>query len=92
VVPVGFAAAAARGQAGLTLSGPSPPADVMATSLVAAPYLGGMGGMGGISFSPGEAAMADQIGASPYGVSPGMAMPMSYTYEGAYMQNLPARS
>jgi hypothetical protein len=67
---------------------------MMATSLVAAPYLGsmGMGGMGGISFSPGEAAMADQIGASPYGVSPGMAMPMSYTYEGAYMQNLPARS
>jgi RNA polymerase I-specific transcription initiation factor RRN3 len=93
VVPVGFAAAA-RGQARLTLSGPSPPADMMATSLVAAPYLGGMGmGMGGISFSPGEAAMADQIGgASPYGVSPGMAMPMSYTYEGAFMQHLPARS
>jgi RNA polymerase I-specific transcription initiation factor RRN3 len=92
VVPVGFAAAA-RGQAGLGLSGPSPPADMMATSLVAAPYLGGMGMGGmGISFSPGEAAMADQIGASPYGVSPGMAMPMSYTYEGAYMQNLPARS
>jgi RNA polymerase I-specific transcription initiation factor RRN3 len=91
LMPVGFAAAAARGQAGLGLSGPSPPADMMATSLVAAPYLAGMG-MGGISFSPGEAAMADHIGASPYGVSPGMAMPMSYTYEGAYMQNLPARS
>ncbi|KAF6257096.1 RNA polymerase I-specific transcription initiation factor RRN3-domain-containing protein [Scenedesmus sp. NREL 46B-D3] len=88
VVPVGFAAAAARGQADLGLSGPSPPADMMATSLVAAPYLGRMA-MGGISFSPGE---AEQSGASPYGVSPGMAMPMSYTYDGSYMQNLPARS
>jgi hypothetical protein len=88
IVPVGLAAAADTGAAANTLSGPSPPADMMATSLVAgaAPYLAG-----GISYSPSNAGLVfpGAMGASP-SASPhpyGSSMGMSPAYGDALMHH-----
>lgn len=82
LLPVGLAAAARhQGMAGL--SGPSPPPDMMATSML----LNGGGYLGGVSF---ESADLYGHGSSPLlGGSP---MPMSITpYDGSYMQNMQAQ-
>lgn len=84
VVPVGFAGVG-RG----SLSGPSPPADLMATSLVGAQY------MGAVSYSPGEAMGMSpligggMIGGGMLGGSPLMGgSPMAMSYQEGYMQNV----
>lgn len=82
LLPVGLAAAARhQGMAGL--SGPSPPPDMMATSMLS----NGGGYLGGVSF---ESADLYGHGSSPLlGGSP---MPMSITpYDGSYMQNMQAQ-
>jgi RNA polymerase I-specific transcription initiation factor RRN3 len=82
LMPVGLAAAARQqGMAGL--SGPSPPPDMMATSM-----LSNGGYLGGVSYESADHVFGH--GGSPLlGGSP---MPMSITpYDGSYMQNMQAQ-
>jgi RNA polymerase I-specific transcription initiation factor RRN3 len=83
LLPVGLAAAAR--QQGLSMSGPSPPADMMATSMLS----NGLGSyMVGASYESAEH-MFGHGGSPMLGGSP---MPMSITpYDGSYMQNMQAQ-